>query len=370
MMRYTFYELGPYNVCLWNVVALVVIFLCAVALRRIIHRSLKRYLIGANIKLEGQKATWLRLLSQSIYVIAAYVAVLSFNINNNDVSFIEFLNYRIIESRRLNISFYQILIIIAVGFGAKVFINFLKLYFNKRFRSRADYNPSTEYVYVQISKYIIYIFVIFFSLQTLDLNLTILLTSSTALFIGLGLGLQDVFKDMVSGLVLLFEGTIKIGDVVALQDPKFKEPMIAKIIRINVRTTQIETPDGNVLIIPNTKLTQEYIENWSHSSDVSRFMIHLTVAYGSNMELVCNLLRQAALSHPKVKKSQPVQVRMKDFGERGMELELIFWADQSWEASNYKSEIRFEIDRLFRQYSIRIPFPQFDINLPPIPPEF
>lgn len=361
MMSYTLFQFGPYQVCLLNLIALSVIFFVAYILRKVIHRSMKRYLIGVNIKLEGRRATWLKLMSQSIYILAGYVAILSFNINNNDVTFREFLSYDIIKSNKIRVNFSQILFIIILVIGTRMLLNFLKLYYNKRFRGKADYNPSTEYVYVQISKYIIYIVTFYLCLQELEINPGVFLGGSAALLVGLGLGLQDVFKDWFSGIILLFEGSLKIGDIIELQDSKFKEPIVAKILKINVRTTQIETRDGNVLLIPNAKLTQEYVENWSHGTDISRFLINVTVAYRSNTEQVCTLLKQAALSHPKVNKSRPVQVRMKDFGEKGLDLELIFWADQSWEASNYKSEIRFEIDRLFRQYQIEIPFPKREI---------
>ena len=136
------------------------------------------------------------------------------------------------------------------------------------------------------------------------------------------------------------------------------ESMVAKIVKINVRTTQIQTREGNVLIIPNTHLTQDRIENWSHGSELTRFTIKLAVAYGSDLSLIERLLKQAALAHPKVKKNNQVMVRLADFGDSGLEIELVFWADQSWDINNYKSEIRFEIDRLFRAYSIEIPFPQ------------
>jgi small-conductance mechanosensitive channel len=363
MMTYTLFKLGPYNVCLWNLLALGIIFLVATILRKLIHRSIKKYLIGANIHLEGNRTTWLKLFSQSVYIAAVYVAVWSFNINNNDVSFEEFLDYNIVNNKYLKISFYQIIMVILLVVGAKMLLNFTKLYFSKKFRNKADYNPSTEYVYVQLSKYVIYVFALLFILNTLNVDLTNFFIGSAALLVGLGLGLQDVFKDMFSGLVLLFEGTIKIGDIIELQDSKFKEPIIAKILKISVRTTQIETRDGNILIIPNAKLTQEYVENWSHGNNASRFSIPISVAYGTNTELVCNLLKQAAFAHPKVKKNEGVDVRLKHFGDNGLELELYFWADQSWEINIFKSEIRFEIDRLFREYKIEIPFPQRTVHM-------
>ena len=141
------------------------------------------------------------------------------------------------------------------------------------------------------------------------------------------------------------------------------EPVIAKLVKINVRTTQIETRNGNVLVVPNSKLTQDYVENWSHGSHLSRFLIDVSIAYGSNTELVKDLLKRAAMAHPRVNKTEQILVRMKNFGDNGLELELVFWAEQSWDANNYKSEIRFEIDRLFREHKITIPFPQRDVRV-------
>ena len=95
------------------------------------------------------------------------------------------------------------------------------------------------------------------------------------------------------------------------------------------------------------------------------FLISVSVEYGANTELIKRLLKQAALAHPKVKKSRPIFVRLSNFGDSGLELELVFWADQSWDINNYKSEIRFEIDRLFREYEIKIPYPKRDILISP-----
>jgi small-conductance mechanosensitive channel len=307
--------------------------------------------------LEGRKTTLLKLSSQSVYFLAAYISILSFKINNNHVSFTDFLNYKIVESKQANISFFQIIIVIGVFFAARISVNFMKLYYNKKLRQKESFNPSTEYIYVQTTKYAIYIFSILFSLNLFEINISLLLTGSAAMLAVIGFIFQEVFKDMFSGLVLLFEGTIKIGDIVEIRDSKFKEPVFAKILKINVRSTQIETREGNVFIIPNAKLTQEYVENWSQNNELTRSTIFVTVQYGTNTELVMNLLKQAALSHPKVKKNNPIQVRLRNFGENGLEMELLFWCDNTWDINNYKSEIRLEINRLFNQYAIKIPYP-------------
>jgi len=166
----------------------------------------------------------------------------------------------------------------------------------------------------------------------------------------------------------LIEGNLRVGDIVEIygtskvNQKAATSTIVAKILKITVRTTQIQTREGNVLIIPNSRLTQEQIENWSHGSELTRFSIPLTIDFGADTELIKRLLIQAAMAHPKVKKSHPVFVSLANFGENGLELELIFWADHSWDIDIYKSEIRYEIDRLFREYQIQIPYPHRTIN--------
>lgn len=363
MMSETLFHLGPYKVCLWNILVLSIIFFISALLRRVIHRSLKRYLHSANIRVEGRRITWLRLMSQSIYILAIYIAVLSFNINNDQVTFGDFLNFNLIESKNFTLSFYHILVLVTIFFGARMLLNIIRLYFSKKFRGQSHFNAGTEFVYNQIAKYIVYVFALITALKALEIDLTLLLTGSAALLVGIGLGLQDVFKDMFSGIVLLVEGNIRVGDIVEISNGGKTEAIVAKILKINVRTTQIETRDGNVLIIPNAKLTQEYVENWSHGSELSRFTIQVTVDYSSDSELVTRLLKQAALAHPKVRKSEEVIVRLSNFGANGLEMVLVFWADQSWDINNYRSEIRFEINRLFNEYGVIIPFQQTTVHL-------
>lgn len=357
------FKLGLVSVSYANILIIAISFFLAYVAKKLIYRSVKRYLTSANIHLEGRKTTWLKLLSQSGFALAAYVSVKSFNINNEGVTFKEFLDYHFIDTPKIKVSFENVIYVVLTVFAARVMLNVVRLIIQRRFKRNKLAEIGTEYVYTQVAKYVINVLAFFLILAALDVDAKLFLGGSAALLVGLGLGLQDVFKDMFSGFVLLFEGSIRVGDVVEINDGKSSESMVAKIIRINVRTTQIETRDGNVLIIPNAKLTQEYIENWSHGSTLSRFRLPVTVAFGSDTHLVSELLKQAALSHPKVHKTKGVTVRLNDFGENGLHMELLFWADQSWDINVYKSEIRFEIDRLFRHYKIRIPYPQRDMRI-------
>ena len=362
MFSETLFNIGPFNICLWNIFFLAIIFLIAAILRRIVHRLLKKYAKSANIAIEGRRVTWLKMLSQSVYLLAIYVAVLSFKFNNKDITFADLFKVKLINLPNFKLDFSDLLVMVSVFFGTKIIVNLSTLIISKRLQRSKNYDRATEFIYVQIAKYFIYIFSIFFCFQLLNIT-SLLLGGSAAILVGIGFGIQDVFKDFVAGFVLLFEAKLRVGDVVEITptskgSSKSQDTIVAKILKINLRTTEIQTREGNVLIIPNTRLTQEQVENWSHGSELTRFTIKVTVDYGSNTELIQRLLKQAALAHPNVNKNEPIFVRLADFGDSGLELELIFWADQSWDINNYKSEIRFEIDRLFREHKIKVPYPQ------------
>lgn len=363
MLSTTIFHLGPFKICFWNIIFLSIIYLIAFVLRRLIHRGLKNYFKSANISIEGRRITWLKLVSQSVYLVAIYFALLSFRFNNESISLMDFLNYRFINLKSFNLTFYHVLVIVVVFIGTRMMVNLTKLYLTRTLRNNAKVDNGTEYVYIQISAYFIYLAAFLITCQILEINLTLILTGSVGILVGLGLGLQDVFKDIIAGVVLLVEGNIRIGDIVEVSGTSNQSSILAKILKINARTTQIETREGNVLIIPNTRLTQQQVENWTHGSELTRFSIDLLVEYGSNTELVSKLLVEAALAHPKVKKNEPVFVRLESFSDNGLAMELIFWADHSWDINNYKSDIRFEIDRLFRQHNIVIPYPKRSVEI-------
>jgi len=335
-------------------------------LNKLIKRLLKRYLKKPNIKIKGTRITLLRVLNQLLYLAAFVVGFQAFRLENEEISIREFLSYDIIPKLgdgKFQLSMIDMLSVILIFAVSRFLINVFRLYIDRRFKDNEDFDESTRFVYIQFAKYIIYIFAVVFSLQIVFTDLSGLMVGSAAIFAALALGLQGMFRDMVSGIVLLFEGTIKVGDIVRLFSPVTGEEIIGRVLKINVRTAKVETRDGNTLIIPNSLLTQDQIENWTFDPGHTRFHITLRIAYGTDTELVKKLLKQAALSHPEVSKKKPVTVRILNFGEYALEMEVLFWANQKWYAEYYKSEIRFEIDRLFRQHGIKIPFPQRTIHM-------
>lgn len=209
----------------------------------------------------------------------------------------------------------------------------------------------------QVIKYVVIITTIILILDTLGVKITILLAGSAALLVGVGLGLQQLFNDLVSGLFLLFEGTITVGDIVEI------DGLIGKVNTINLRTSNIESRTGITIIVPNSKLVNDNVINWSHNRGITRFHLTVGVAYGSDVRLVERLLIEAAAQNEDVIKSPSPFVRFDDFGDSALIFHVHFWSLNMFGIEGIKSDIRFRIDEAFREHNVTIPFPQRDLHL-------
>jgi len=141
------------------------------------------------------------------------------------------------------------------------------------------------------------------------------------------------------------------------------EEEIGKVKEIGFRTTKVETRDNIIHIIPNSKFITREVINWSHIEKLTRFSVNVGVAYGSDVRLVEKVLHDCAINHKKISKKPDPFVRFNDFGESSLEFQIFFWTDESFYVENIKSELRFEIDRKFRENKIHIPFPQSDVHI-------
>lgn len=342
-----------------NFLLVGLILLLGFIARKIITKNFNAALRKAKIDVKGKRLSGHVLVKQIINLLTFILSIASFGINN-DLSFSEFLKTSLFDLEIISVKpqVKHIFILAMLYFVSKISINLVSVYLDRLANRKKELDEGSKYIYLQLARYFIYILAIFIFLKSLEVELTALVTAFAGLFIAFAFGLQDLFKDLVSGFVLLFEGAIRVGDIIEIKEATGAEPLVAKVLRINLRTTKIETRDSNIFIIPNSRLTQEYVENWNFGSTLTRFRIPIRIAFGSDTELAKKLLIQAALSHPKVKKNKDIFVRLLNFGENGLEMDLVFYADQSWRIEIVKSEIRFEIDRLFREYGVVIPYPQ------------
>ena len=224
-------------------------------------------------------------------------------------------------------------------------------------RGRIDGNR-THSIFL-IIKYFVWTGAVVAMLDFVGIKISFLLASSAALLVGIGLGLQQIFSDIVSGLFLLFEGSIKVNDVLEMNG------IVGRIEEINLRNSIIRTRDGIAMIVPNSKFVAENVVNWSHMSQAVRFKVTVGVSYQADVELVRKVLIEAASEHPDVLADEqyPVIARITEFADSSINFEVLFWSHRIFDIEHTRSDIRFAIRRKFNERGISIPFPQRDIHI-------
>ena len=268
---------------------------------------------------------------------------------------IEILEYPFLEIAGYSLNLAQVLSALVILFGAKYLIWLIEKVFLRRFFNSRKVDIGRQFAIHAIIKYIVYTLAVIWALQMLGFHLSVLWGGAAALLVGVGLGLQQTFNDLVSGVILLSEGTVDVGDVVKV------DGIIGTVKKIGIRTSKVESQDDITIIIPNSKLVVDNVVNWSHNAYPTRFQVSVGVAYSSDVKKVTSLLLQAARSHPDVLKKPEPAVQFRDFGGSSLDFELHFYSREYLRIEFVKSEIRYKITELFRQHGIEIPFPQQDL---------
>ena len=266
--------------------------------------------------------------------------------------FIEYEIFRIGEYSFTNSKIITVALVVLSTMGILSVIK--KLLFRKKIENR--YDRGNLYSLFQIIKYFVWIIAILIMLEELGLKLNALLAGSAALLVGIGLGLQNTFNNFVSGIILLFEGSIHVGDVLEIDDD------VVQIEKIGLRTSKAIDRDYISVIIPNSLITSNKVVNWSHQDRKTRFRIKVGVAYGSDVDLVIKVLRKSALDHKDISDKSSVIARFVDFGSSSLDFELLFFSDNVFRIENVKSDIRKIINEKFIEHGISIPFPQVDLH--------
>ena len=264
------------------------------------------------------------------------------------------LNYTFHFSKEINISIKAILLLIIVLILASVLFNFMKKLVVKRLRNDDKNKFDTVFSFASGLMYSI-IFLV--TLNSSGVNITAIFAASAALLIGVGLALQTFFQDIISGIFIIVDQSVHVGDVIEL------DGKVGRVEEIKLRTTRVVTINNKVLIIPNHKYLANSLFNWTQNGTLTRESIKIGVAYGSDVELVKRLLLQAASEHPKVFKQPNPMVIFEDFGDSALQFKLFFTLNDSFQALIPQSEIRFRINELFKEHHISIPFPQRDVHI-------
>ena len=200
--------------------------------------------------------------------------------------------------------------------------------------------------------YSLYTVVVLLVLQNAGVNLNALLAASAALLVGIGFALQTFFQDIISGVFILIDQTVHVGDIIELDNK------IGRVENITLRTTRAVTPDNKVLIIPNHMYLTNTLYNWTENEKQTRESVSLGVAYGTDLDKLKSLLVKVALGHSEIVKSPAPFLLFKNFGDSSLDFELIFTLRDGFKTELVKSDIRYVVDKTLRENNIEIPFPQ------------
>ena len=267
----------------------------------------------------------------------------------------EILSFEFIKIGEFSLNLIKIFSVVLIVIGARVIFFLLYRLILARFYRRRKIDTGRKFAINRMIKYSIYLLAILMAIRATGIELTLIWAGGAALLAGIALGMQNTFADLVGGIILLIEGKVEVGDVVIVDE------MVGTVKTIGLRTSQIETLDTIMKIVPNSKLVSENVTNWSSGGQLAPFHVKVGVSYKSDVTLVTSLLIQAAQEHRDVVRKPQPKVIFKDFGNSSLDFELYFFSSELLRIEFIKSEIRYRVVELFRENKVEIPCPQRDV---------
>ena len=230
--------------------------------------------------------------------------------------------------------------------------------FLARLLSRSKLRPSVQFAITKIARYVFLVLGVYLSLQAVEINLNSLAFLAGALGVGVGFGLQNIVSNFISGLIILAEAPIALGDRVEVGGA------IGRVTEINLRSTTIVTSDNICIIVPNSNLITGTVINWSHGDPTVRTRLPVGVAYGTDVELVRRLLLEVATADSEILKTPEPEVLFVGYGDSSINFELAVWSSMMVDKPlRFKSRIYYSIHKILEANKIEIPFPQRDLHI-------
>ena len=271
----------------------------------------------------------------------------------------EILEFKLLDISGYSLSVYSVLLMVLLYTAARLCLFVFQRFFVK-LAQRRQLDTGRQHSFYLMFKYLIWVIACIAMLSVAGLSFNWILASSAVLLVGLGLGLQQIFSDILSGVLLLFEGTVEKGDIIEV------DGVVGRIEEIRLRTTQFRNRDDQMMIIPNHKFVSDNVVNWSHDNHISRFGIKIGVSYNSDIKKVKKILEECAQANPQVitdVEGQKPKVRLDDFGESSIDFTLLFYSTNLFRIETTKSDLRFSIWEAFQKNAVEIPFPQRELHL-------
>lgn len=227
----------------------------------------------------------------------------------------------------------------------------------RKFARGSNMEEGTRFMVMRMIRTFIYLVAFLVALETAGIDLTVFWAGSAALLVGVGIGLQNFFNDVISGFVLLFEGGVRVGDELEV------DGMMVRVERIDLRSTRVITRYGNLIVLPNGLISGQSVRNFTQGDVATLLQVDVGVAYGSDVQKVRDILVEVANSEELVVRKSETAALFNDFGDSALVFTVYFWIEEPWRRKVIASNVRFRIDEEFRKHGVKIPFPQRDLHL-------
>ena len=228
----------------------------------------------------------------------------------------------------------------------------------RRFLSKTRLQPSLQYGLSRIFGYTLIAIGFYVAFQAVGLDLSSLAIVAASVGVGVGFGLQNIINNFVSGIIILAERPISIGDRIDVAG------VAGRVTKIQLRSTTVVTNDNITMIVPNADFISNTVTNWSHGDPKVRIRVPIGVAYGSDLKLLQRLLLEAAEEHPKALRDPSPVVLFTEFGDSSLNFELGVWTQEMTATPiHFTSQMNFIIEQKLRENDIEIPFPQRDLHV-------
>ncbi|MBN1637982.1 MAG: mechanosensitive ion channel [Ignavibacteriales bacterium] len=271
--------------------------------------------------------------------------------------FNEVIHYPLFSINQTQITLLSTIIFIFVITGFILLAKLLRRKVLKKILSKMNIAEGMRFALIRIINYIVLFIGLIISLQFIGIDLSGLAVVLGFLSVGIGFGLQNITSNFISGLILLFERPIQVGDRVTIGDTE------GDVTDIKIRSTTIKTLNNISIIVPNSEFISGRVTNWSHGDKKVLLRLNVGVSYNSNLETVIKALKEVANENPYVLKSENISVRLSEFGASEWNMVLLCWLDDPKIYYQVESELNCAIVEKFRKYGIEIPFPQRDLHI-------
>jgi Small-conductance mechanosensitive channel len=266
---------------------------------------------------------------------------------------IYYLNYPFINQEQYKVSLLSLLLLVAIVAGATVVSRYTRRFLQKRVLPRSSIDIGLQYTLLRIVHYLIILAGVLYALKLgLSIDLTSIAVILGFLSVGIGFGLQYVASDVISGLILLFERPIRVGDRIKVED------MEGRVESISVRATLIITNDNMAVIVPNSVLVRNKFTNWSYRKTNVRLRIPVAMPLGSEVDRVSDALVEASRAVPEVLKNPAPRVNFIEFGDTSLKLELLVWINEPHKHAQIRSSVNYQVDRVFRERGFSVALTQ------------